>query len=115
MSYYCQDTPCTTDVVALIHPRGHDLTQHPGSSPNHPPTHPPARACADFGLSTALKGSATHVSNYGAGTPFYLAPEVAQERRVTRGSDVYSFGAMAWQVMGCLTSLMLPPDIWLHQ
>jgi serine/threonine protein kinase len=30
----------------------------------------------DFGLSTMLKGSATHVSNYTSGTPFYIAPEV---------------------------------------
>lgn len=30
----------------------------------------------DFGLSTTLAPTATHVSNYKSGTPFYVAPEV---------------------------------------
>lgn len=52
---------------------------------------------ADFGLAAALQPAATHVSNYCAGTPFYIAPEVVAEHRVTHGSDIYSLGVMMWQ------------------
>ncbi len=43
-----------------------------------------ARCCAglqDFGLSQRLGPQATHVSGVGAGTPFYVAPEVRAQAR----------------------------------
>ncbi len=52
----------------------------------------------DFGLSTCLEAQATHVSNFGAGTPFYVAPEVVTLRRTSPASDIFSFGVVAWWV-----------------
>ncbi len=50
----------------------------------------------DFGLSQRLDAQATHVSNFGAGTPFYVAPEVATMKRTSLAADVFSFGVIAW-------------------
>jgi serine/threonine protein kinase len=52
----------------------------------------------DFGLCAALHDSHTHISNWRAGTPFYIAPEVAKQGRLTKASDAFSFGVLAWQV-----------------
>lgn len=48
----------------------------------------------DFGLSAALGPSATHLSNFQNGTPFYVAPEILTHARATRTSDVYSLGVL---------------------
>lgn len=32
------------------------------------------------------------------GTPVYLAPEVVHSGIITKSSDIYSFGALLWQV-----------------
>jgi serine/threonine protein kinase len=45
----------------------------------------------DFGLSTRLDMDHTHVSNFTAGTAFYIAPEVVNCNQLTRASDVYSW------------------------
>ncbi len=37
-------------------------------------------------------------SNYAAGTPFYVSPEVISSGRMTKRSDIYSFGVMAWEI-----------------
>jgi len=62
--------------------------QHPLHPPARPPTH------ADFGLSTTLGPTATHVSNYKSGTPYYCAPEVSALGRTTKASDTYSMGVL---------------------
>ncbi len=69
--------------------RGGDLRPHNA---------PPPMAAQDFGLSNRLDGQATHVSNFGAGTPFYVAPEVVNAKRTSPASDIFSFGVVAWQV-----------------
>lgn len=50
----------------------------------------------DFGLALTLDVGATHVSNYRAGTMFFMAPEVAHHARMTRACDIYSLGVVMW-------------------
>ncbi|KXZ56490.1 hypothetical protein GPECTOR_1g439 [Gonium pectorale] len=54
---------------------------------------------ADFGLSVRLPGSATHASGNVQGTPAYTAPEVLIFGRVSRASDVYSFGMLLLELL----------------
>ena len=52
-----------------------------------------------FGLSSAIDPSKTHVSCIHNGTPYYVAPEISGgSGRVTKSSDVYSFGIMMVEV-----------------
>jgi serine/threonine protein kinase len=60
----------------------------------------------DFGLATVLDPTATHVSNYRAGTTFYMAPEVLAHGRATLAADIYSFGVIMW-------SMFTGEDPWL--
>ncbi len=92
----------------------------------------PSSRAQDFGLSNRLDGQATHVSGFGAGTPFYVAPEVRDavsathatclvqaalphvhvssapqvvlQRRSSTASDIFSLGVIAW----CVGSLLAP-------
>uniref|UniRef100_A0A7S0R9B6 Protein kinase domain-containing protein n=1 Tax=Chlamydomonas leiostraca TaxID=1034604 RepID=A0A7S0R9B6_9CHLO len=52
----------------------------------------------DFGFSQALGPDRTHVSNFAAGTPYYVAPEVLMHRHGTTASDIYSFGVLMWEL-----------------
>mmetsp|Transcript_17519 Transcript_17519/g.44120 ORF Transcript_17519/g.44120 Transcript_17519/m.44120 type:complete len:1028 (-) Transcript_17519:21-3104(-) len=52
----------------------------------------------DFGLSTALDPTATHVSNFKSGTPFFIAPELLTQGKLTPAADIYSLGVVLWQV-----------------
>ena len=45
-----------------------------------------------FGLSTQLAPTLSHHSKGFGGSHFYAAPEAAESGRITKASDVYSFG-----------------------
>jgi len=55
---------------------------------------------ADFGLSGIDQGENTaNAQNVGAGTLYYMPPEVLQSHRHTAASDVYSFSVLVWELM----------------
>lgn len=56
---------------------------------------------ADFGIARALDRPEEHQGEgFGIGTPFYVAPEQMRDaRRADARSDVYSFGAVAYQLL----------------
>ncbi|KAE8729344.1 LRR receptor-like serine/threonine-protein kinase isoform 2 [Hibiscus syriacus] len=54
---------------------------------------------SDFGLSRVLRNDVSHISTHVAGTLGYLAPEYAFSGRLTRKTDVYSFGVLLLEVI----------------
>ncbi|GIL62465.1 hypothetical protein Vafri_16694 [Volvox africanus] len=56
---------------------------------------------SDFGLSLRIDNDATHVSNMYQGTTAFMAPELLLHGRVSKASDVYSFGILMWELYTC--------------
>ncbi|KAE8731575.1 putative serine/threonine-protein kinase [Hibiscus syriacus] len=54
---------------------------------------------SDFGLSRVLRNDVSHISTHVAGTLGYLAPEYAFSGRLTRKTDVYSFGVLLLEII----------------
>ncbi|XP_019449195.1 PREDICTED: putative serine/threonine-protein kinase [Lupinus angustifolius] len=54
---------------------------------------------SDFGLAKFISPNLTHISTCVAGTAGYLAPEYAIRSRVTRKSDIYSFGVLLLEIV----------------
>jgi len=67
----------------------------------------PIAKVSDFGLSVKLDRCQNHISNHRAGTPLYMAPEVGLHGRLSKASDVYSFGIILWE----LFHLSLPAPV----
>ncbi|KAK8685479.1 hypothetical protein V6N13_041480 [Hibiscus sabdariffa] len=57
---------------------------------------------SDFGLSRILRNNVSHISTHVAGTLGYLAPEYALSGRLTRKTDVYSFGVLLLEIISGL-------------
>ncbi|GLC35482.1 hypothetical protein PLESTB_000202500 [Pleodorina starrii] len=53
---------------------------------------------ADFGLSTRMEHTETHLSSCFQGTLTHMAPEVMLEGRISKAADVYSFGILMWEL-----------------
>ncbi|GLI71292.1 hypothetical protein VaNZ11_016413 [Volvox africanus] len=56
---------------------------------------------SDFGLSLRIDNDVTHVSNMYQGTTAFMAPELLLHGRVSKASDVYSFGILMWELYTC--------------
>ncbi|KAG2424697.1 hypothetical protein HXX76_014273 [Chlamydomonas incerta] len=62
--------------------------------------HPPVVArIADFGLSKRMGEGQTHASHCWQGTPYYTAPEVETEGRLSKAADVYGFGVVLVELL----------------
>ncbi|XP_054800774.1 putative serine/threonine-protein kinase [Prosopis cineraria] len=57
---------------------------------------------SDFGLAKLLRDDKSYVSTQVAGTLGYLAPEYASSGKVTRKSDVYSYGVLVLEIVSGL-------------
>lgn len=67
----------------------------------------------DFGLSRKIQHGRSHASDTRQGTPFFVAPEVAGQRRLHKSSDAYSFGVMMWELfVGCPVYTVQQYDPW---
>lgn len=77
-------------------------------TPSPPPLSLPS--LQDFGLAATMDPSATHISNYNSGTPFYVAPEVASTHKASKASDIFSFGVMMWELHGGQPPWVRVPD-----
>ncbi|KAG2453178.1 hypothetical protein HYH02_002502 [Chlamydomonas schloesseri] len=53
---------------------------------------------ADFGLSTRMERTETHLSGCFQGTLTHMAPEVMLEGRISKAADVYAFGILLWEL-----------------
>lgn len=53
---------------------------------------------SDFGLSVKLRRHQSYVSNHRAGTRMYMAPELISSGRLSKSSDLYSFGIILWEL-----------------
>ncbi|MEW5298224.1 MAG: hypothetical protein WDW36_001371 [Sanguina aurantia] len=53
---------------------------------------------ADFGLSVRIDPMETHISNSFQGTVTHMAPEILMKGRLSKSSDVYSFGILLWEL-----------------
>ncbi|WOG91265.1 hypothetical protein DCAR_0310513 [Daucus carota subsp. sativus] len=54
---------------------------------------------ADFGLARLFRDDSTHISTRVAGTLGYLSPEYAISGRLTRKSDIYSYGVLLLEIV----------------
>ena len=54
---------------------------------------------ADFGLSRNLVAGQTHLSTQSHGTVTHMAPCLLENGRMSRASDVYSFGILLWELV----------------
>jgi serine/threonine protein kinase len=53
---------------------------------------------SDFGLSTAIDSTETHISNFYQGTLNHMAPEVLMHGKISFASDVYAYGIMLYEI-----------------
>lgn len=69
---------------------------------------------SDFGLSKLFPENFTHVSTRVAGTLGYLAPEYAISGRLTRKTDVYSFGVLLLEIVSGRKANDFDPELGEH-
>jgi pimeloyl-ACP methyl ester carboxylesterase len=53
----------------------------------------------DFGLATSQSGATLTPEGFLVGTPSYMSPEQIRGDRLTAASDIFSFGALAYEVL----------------
>ncbi|KAI8468020.1 MAG: kinase-like domain-containing protein [Monoraphidium minutum] len=71
---------------------------------------------ADFGLSLQLGDGGSHVEGVFQGTMSHMAPEVMTSGRVSKASDVYTFGILLWELFtGKHAFKGVPPTLLGHE
>jgi serine/threonine protein kinase len=54
---------------------------------------------ADFGTASVIKDNKTMTAGEGVGSPCWMAPEICQNGKPSKKSDIYSFGMILWEIM----------------
>lgn len=87
------------DIVAALSDLAAEGVVHRDLKPANVLLHNGHWCLADFGISRFADASTAKLTWKGGGTSEYKAPEVWMYERATYASDVYSFGAIAFEVL----------------
>ena len=59
---------------------------------------------ADFGFSTHMGRQREFLDGIGHGTPLYMGPELLDDQRASKASDVFAFGMIMWELYHGMTA-----------
>lgn len=109
----CETTPSTTTTALDSNP--HHVSGS-GLRASSPPLTPFAVKVSDFGMAKRLHDPGITQTGYVVGTPHYMAPEQARgDAQVGTAADIYSLGAILYELMTGKTPFQGSAHVVLHQ